>query len=120
MQLALAKAQKQAEELPLARQIQVAGDFVHMVRKRMPAADEKIRLVQVALEEAINEKDYDIRELLLAEARLERLQNEVSTSRPAPGPTFAAPDLEAEVQRLRAQLAEMQAAQTPAPLCQMC
>ena len=80
----------------------------------MPAADEKIRLAQVALQEAINEKDYDIRELPMAEARLERLHKEVATSRPAtPGPTPAARDLEAEVQRLRAQLAEIQAAQTP-------
>ena len=113
LQLALAKAQRQAEELPLARQIKVTKDFVDRVRKRMPAADEKIRLAQVALQEAINEKDYDIRELPLAEARLERFQKEVATSRPAPGPTFAAPDLEAEVQRLRAQLAEMQDAHTP-------
>ena len=51
LQLALTKAQKQAEELPLARQIQVTKDFVDRVRKRMPAADEKIRLAQVALEE---------------------------------------------------------------------
>ena len=70
LQLASAKVQKQAEELPLARQIQVTKDFVDRVRKRMPAADEKIRLAQVALQEAINENDYDIRQLPLAEARL--------------------------------------------------
>ena len=110
------QAQKQAEELPLAHQIQVTKDFVDRVRKRMPAADEKIRLAQVALQEALNEKDYDIRELLLAEARLERLQKEVATSRPAtPGPAPAVSGLEAEVQRLRAQLAEMQAAQPIRP-----
>ena len=84
----------------------------------MSAADEKIRLAQVAvaLQEAMDEKDYDIRELLLAEARLERFQKEIATSRPAtPGPAPAAPDLEAEVQRLRAQLAELQAARSPSP-----
>ena len=58
----------------MARQIQVTKDFVNRVRKRMPAADEKIRLAQVALQEAMDEKDDDIRELPLAEARLERLQ----------------------------------------------
>ena len=113
LQLALAKAQKQAEELPLARQIQVTKDFVDRVRKRMPAADEKIRVAQVALQEAMDEKEYDIRELPLAEARLERLQKEVAMSRPATRPAPTAPDREAEVRRLRAQLAEMQAAQTP-------
>ena len=45
--------------------------------ERMPAADE-IRLAQVALQEAMYEKDYDIREVPLAEARLERLQKEAS------------------------------------------
>ena len=79
----------------------------------MPAADEKIRVAQVALQEAMDEKEYDIRELPLAEARLERLQKEVAMSRPATRPAPTAPDLEAEVQRLRAQVAEMQAAQTP-------
>ena len=56
MQLALVKAQKQAEDLPLARQIQVTKDFVDRVRKRMLAADEKIRVAQVALQEAMDEK----------------------------------------------------------------
>ena len=80
----------------------------------MLTADEKIRVAQVALQEAMDEKDYDIRELPLADARLERLEKEIATSRPStPGPVPAAPDLEAEVRRLRAQLAEMQAAQTP-------
>ena len=79
----------------------------------MPAADEKIRVAQVALQEAMDEKDNDIRELLLAKARLEQLQKEIATSRPlTPGPVPSASDLEAEVQRLRAQLPEMQAAQT--------
>ena len=48
LQMALVKAQKQAEELPLARQIQVTKDFVDRVRKRMPAADEKIRVATFA------------------------------------------------------------------------
>ena len=50
LQLALSKAQKQ---------------------------DEKIRLAQVALQDAMEEKEYDMREVPLTEARLEHLQKEI-------------------------------------------
>ena len=75
----------------MARQIQVTKDYVDRVRKLMPAADEKIRLAQVALQEATNEKDYDICELLLAEARLERPPEggcDVTTSNTKPHTRF--------------------------------
>ena len=74
LQMALVKAQKHAEELPLARQIQVTKYQVGSGCTRK----------------------YDICELPLAEALLERLQKEVAMSRPAtPGPASTAPDLEA-------------------------
>ena len=48
----------------------------------------------------------------MAEARLERLQKEVVPPRQTP-PVSTVSDLEAEIQRLRAQLAQMEVAQTP-------
>ena len=51
------KAQKQAEEMPVVRQIKVTKDFIARAKKRMIVADEKIRLAQVALQDARDEKD---------------------------------------------------------------
>ena len=112
LEVALVKAQKQAEEMPVARQIEVTKEFIMRAKKRMLVADEKIRLAQVALQDAMDEKEYDLREVPLAEARLERLQKEVVPPRQTP-PASVVSDLEGEVQRLRTQLAQVQAAQTP-------
>ena len=84
LEVALAKAQKQAEEMPVARQIEVTKEFITRAKKRMLVADEKIRLAQVALQDAMDEKEYDLREVPLAEARLERLQKEVVPPRQTP------------------------------------
>ena len=105
LESALLKAQKQAEEVPSARQIEVTKDFIARAKKRMMVADEKIRLAQVAVQDAKDEKDSDMREVPLAEARLERLQKEVVPLRQTP-PVSSVSDLEAEVQRLRSQLAK--------------
>ena len=107
LESALSKAQKQAEELPVARQIEVTKVFIARTKKRMIVADEKIRLAQVALQDARDEKEYDMREVPLAEARLERLQKEVVPLHQTP-PISTVSDLEAEVQRLRSQLAQME------------
>ena len=84
----------------------------HEAKKRMLVADEKIRLAQVALQDAMDDKEYDLREVLLAEARLERVQKKLVPPRQTP-PASAVSNLEAEVQRLRTQLAQVQAAQMP-------
>ena len=105
LKLALAKAQKQAEDLPVARQIEVTEEFI----ARMLVADEKIRLAHVALQDAMEEKEHDMREVPLAEARLERLQKEIVPHRQTPP---ISTDLEAEVQRLRTLLAQMEASQS--------
>ena len=73
LEAASAKAQKQAEEMPVARQIEVTKDFITRAKMRMLVADEKIRLAQAAVQDAMDEKEYDLREVPLAEARLERL-----------------------------------------------
>ena len=79
----------------------------------VPAADEKIRLAQVALQEAMDEKNHDIREHPLAEARLELFQKEIATSRPAtPGPALAAPISKPRFQGCMPSC-EMQVGQTP-------
>ena len=109
LELALSKAQKQAEDLPVARQIEVTKEFIARAKKRMLVADEKIRLAQVALQDAMEEKEYDIREVPLAEARLERLQKEIVPRRQTPP---ISTDLEAEVHRLRTLLAQMEASQS--------
>ena len=110
LELALSKAQKQAEDLPVARQIEVTKEFIAGAKKRMLVADEKIRLVQVALQDAMEENEYDIREVPLAEARLE-LQKEIVPPRQTP-PISTVPNLEAEVQRLRILLAQMEVSQS--------
>ena len=107
LELALSKAQKQAEEMPVDRQIEVTKDFIARAKRRMIVADEKIRLAKVALQDARDERDYDMREVPLAEARLERLQKEVAPLCQTP-PVSLVSDLEAEVQRLRSQLAQME------------
>ena len=112
LESALLKAQKQAEEMPVARQIEVTKDFIARAKKRMIAADEKIHLAQVAWQDAEDEKDYDMREVPLAEARLERLQKVVVPPRQTP-PVSSVSDLEAEVQRLRTRLAQIEVTQTP-------
>ena len=61
--------QKHSEELPVAHQISR--------KKSSLVANEKIRLAQVALQNARGEKDHDVREILLAEARLERFLKKV-------------------------------------------
>ena len=71
----LAKAQKQAE-VPHTRQIEETREFIARARKRILHADEKIRLAEQGVAEAKQEKEYDLRELPLAESRLERLQAE--------------------------------------------
>ena len=58
LELALAKAQKQAEDLPVDRQIEVTNEFI---KKRM-----LVRLAQVALQDAMEEKEYDMREVPLS------------------------------------------------------
>ena len=58
------KAQKQAEEMLVARQIEVTKDIMTRVKKRMLVADENIRFVQVALQDAMGENDHDTREVL--------------------------------------------------------
>ena len=82
----LPKAQKQAE-VPHTRQIEETREFIARARKRILHADEKIRLAEQAVAEAKKEK-YDLRELPLAESRLERLQAEerVFASCPASPP----------------------------------
>ena len=109
LELALVKAQKQSEELPVARQIEITKEFIARAKKRILVADEKIRLAQVALQDARDEKEYDVREVPLAEARLERLLKEVVPVRQTP-PVSTVSDLEAEVHRLRTQPAQMQVA----------
>ena len=107
LELALHKAQKQAVERPLAHTGHEV--FCRQGQETDADADEKIRLAQVALQEAMDEKDYDIRELPSAEVRLEKLQKKVVTPRHAPPvPAPSASDLETEVQRLRTQMAQMQ------------
>ena len=78
-------------------------------KKRILVADEKIRLAQVALRDARDDKEYDVREVPLAEARLERFLKEVVPVRQTPLVSTVS-DLEAEVHRLRTQLAQMQVA----------
>ena len=104
-ELALVKVHKQAKELPVARQIEITKEFIARAKKRILVADEKIRLAQVALQDARDEKDYDVREV--PQARLERLLKEVVPVRQTP-PVSTVSDLEAEVRRLRTQLAQMQ------------
>ena len=75
LESSLAKAKKQAE-VPHTRQIEETREFIARTRKRILHADEKIRLAEQAVAKAKEEKEYDLRELPLAESRLERLQAE--------------------------------------------
>ena len=103
LDVASSKAQKQAEDLPVARQIEVTKEFIADA-----GCNRKNSFAQVALQDAM-EKEYDMREVPLAEARLERLQKEIVPPRKTqPIPT----DQEAEVQRLRTLLAQMEASQS--------
>ena len=102
-------SRKQSEELPVARQIEITEEFIARAKKRILVADKKIHMAQVALQDARDEKEYDVREVLLAEARLERLLKEVVPVRQTP-PVSTVSDLDAEVHRLRTQLAQMQVA----------
>ena len=83
LQFSLQKAEQQAEALPLSRQIASTKEFIERAKKRIPVADEKIRMARVALQDALDEKEYDSRELPLAEARLERLLAESVPVSPA-------------------------------------
>ena len=55
----------------------VTKDFIARAKKRMTVANEQIRLAQDALQDAMDEKDHDMREVPLAETRPKRLQKEV-------------------------------------------
>ena len=112
LESALLKAQKQAEKMPVARQIEVSTDFITRAKKRMIVADKKVRLAQVALQDAKDEEDYDVREVSLAESRLERFQEEFVPVRQTP-PVSSVSEWEAEVQRMRSQLAQTEVTQTP-------
>ena len=107
LESSLAKAQKQAE-VPHTRQIEETREFIARARKRILHADEKIRLAEQAVAEAKEEKEYDLRELPLAESRLERLQAEerVPTSCPAAPPP---PDWGAQISSLMHQVNQLQA-----------
>ena len=107
LESSLAKAQKQAE-VPHSRQIEETREFIARARKRILHADEKIRLAEQAVAEAKEEKEYDLRELPLAESRLERLQAEerVPTSCPAAPPP---PDWGAQISSLMQQVNQLQA-----------
>ena len=48
LELALVKAQKQSEELPVACQFEITKEFIARAEKRILVADKKIRLAQVA------------------------------------------------------------------------
>ena len=109
LELVLSKAQKQAEDWPVVCQIEVTKEFIARAKKPMLVADEKNSFAQVPFQDVMEEKEYDIREVPLAEARLDRLQTEIVPPRQTPP---ISTDLEAEVHRLRTLLAQMEASQS--------
>ena len=80
LQLSLQKAEQQAEVLPLSRQIASTKEFIERAKKRILVADEKIRVGRVALQDALDEKEWDSRELPLAEGLEQLLAESVPVS----------------------------------------
>ena len=106
LELSLQKAEQQAEALPLSRQIAATKEFIERAKKRIPAADEKISVARVALQDALDEKEYDSRQLPLAEARLERLLTETA---PLPPAEVTTQDLGDQVTSLQQMVNQLQA-----------
>ena len=106
LQLSLQKAEQQAEVLPLSRQIAATKEFIERAKKRIPLADKKIRVARVALQDALDEKEFDSRELPLAEARLEQLLAETV---PVPPVEVTPQDLENQITSLQQMVNQLQA-----------
>ena len=111
---ALEKAQHQAKILPVETQITHAVQFIERAKKRMVAADEKIRKATEALRISESEKAADILAVSEAEAEVERFRALSAKPATTQVPTIQRPDPQSEIAALKAMLAQLQEEQNAA------